>query len=277
MDTDAYLGTAAGKLILLNTANIEQTMPYFIQGQTLESFQKDWDGVIWLLRLITTAPPVQAGGGIVGRENMVGDKTISYLYLQGQRRVRRLPISCCDTPSSVTGGMSTFDETAVFTGAQAVELFNWKIVGKKEMYIPYNCNKYMDVPCTEAIMPHHLNPAAVRFELHRVWVVEADLKPDKRHQCPKQVYYLDEDTWEAVLSERYDANGQLWRCSYELPMVFPDVPAVFGLPWGGYDLQANVIFAVDNFNDKAEQFKVVNPPYPNRDFTSAALQGEGVR
>ena len=274
---DAVLVTAAGKTVQLNTSNAEQTMPVFIKGKTLEDYKKEWDGELWFLRLITTAPPVQAGGGIVARENLIGDKTISYLYLQGQRRVRRLPVSCCDVPSSPTGGMATFDETSVFTGASAVALHNWKIIGKKEMYIPYNCNKYNDTPLNKAIAGHHLNPEAVRYELHRVWVVEGTLKEGKRHQCPKQVYYLDEDTWMAVLGDRYDANGDLWKAQYNLPMLMPDIPAVCAMPWGLNDLQANVLISIDNYNDHDEQFRIQDPPYPNQTFTPAALQGESVR
>jgi hypothetical protein len=275
--TDALLGTAAGKLVHLNTSVADQTMPVFIEGKTLEDYKREWDGEFWFLRLINTAPPVQAGTAIAARENLVGEKTISYLYLQGQRRVRRLPISCCDVPSNPTGGMATFDETSVFTGALAMALHDWKIVGKKEMYIPYNCNKFNETPLYEAILPRHLNPEAVRYELHRVWVVEANLKPGKRHQCPKQVYYLDEDTWLAVLGDRYDANGDLWKAQYNLPMLMPDVPCVAAMPWGLNDLQANVLVAVDNYNDQSEQFRIQDPPYPNRTFTPAALQGESLR
>jgi hypothetical protein len=275
---DAVLGTAAGKIVQLNTSVADQTMPVFIKGKTLEDYKKEWDGEFWLLRLITTAPPVQAGGGIVARENLIGDKTISYLYLQGQRRVRRLPVSCCDVPSSPTGGMSTFDETHVFIGATAMALHNWKIIGKKEMYIPYNCNKYNEAELYKvATLSHHLNPEFVRYELHRVWVVEANLKEGKRHQCPRQVYYVDEDTWMAVLADRYDAKGELWRVQYNLPMLLPDVPAVVDLPWGLNDLQANVLVSIDNFNNSDEQYKIVDPPKPNQNYTPAALQGESVR
>jgi hypothetical protein len=274
---DGLLGTAAGKLVHLNTSVAKQTMPVFIEGKTLEDYKKEWDGEFWFLRLKNTAPPVQADTAIVARENLVGNKTISYLYLSGQRRVRRLPISCCDVPSSPTGGMSTFDETEVFTGALAMALHDWKIVGKKEIYIPYNCNKYNDFPLREAVTARHLNPEAVRYELHRVWVVEANLKEGKRHQHPRQVYYLDEDTWSAVLSDRYDANGALYRSGYQLLMVMPDVPCVANMPWGLYDLQANVLAAVNNYNEYDEQFVVQDPPYRNKEFTPTALQRESVR
>jgi hypothetical protein len=91
------------------------------------------------------------------------------------------------------------------------------------------------------------------------------------------VYYLDEDSWTAVLSDRYDANGDLWRCGYGLPMVLPDVPCVTAPTWGLNDLQANVLVAIDNYNDKDEQLRVVDPPLGNKEFTPAALQGESIR
>jgi hypothetical protein len=276
-ETDALLGTAAGKLVHLNTSDAFKMMPVFIEGKTLEDYENEWKGEFWFLRLTNTAPPVQADTAIIARENLRGDDTISYLYLSGQRRVRRLPISCCDVPSAPTAGMSTFDETGVFIGAMAMALHDWKLVGKKEMYIPYNCNGFNDVPLYEAITARHLSPEAVRYELHRVWVVEANLKDGKRHQCPRQVYYLDEDSWTAVLSDRYDANGDLWRCGYGLPMVLPDVPCVTAPPWGLNDLQANVLVAIDNYNDKDEQLRVVDPPLGNKEFTPAALQGESIR
>jgi hypothetical protein len=276
-ESDSYLGTAAGKLVHLASSVARQTMPIFIKGKTLEDYQKEWKGEFWLLRLKNIAPPVQADTAIVGRENLAGDDTVSYLYLSGQRRVRRLPISCCDVPSTGFGGMATFDETSVFTGAMAMALHDWKIVGKKEMYIPYNCNKYLDTPIKEAVLPRHLNPEVVRYELHRVWVVEANLKKGKRHQQPRQVYYLDEDTWMAIISDRYDAKGSLWRCGYTLPMVMPDVPCVNGLPFGVIDFQANVLVSVDNANDYPVQFPIQDPPFPNKDFTPTALQRESVR
>ena len=275
--TDALLGTSSGKLVVLNKVEAEQMMPYYIQGKTLEDYLKDWNGEFWMIRLITNAPPIRAGEGIVGRENLAGKRTRSWVYLTGQRRVRQLPVSCCDTPTPALAGVSFFDETECFSGSEALQRFDWKIVGKKEMYIPYNCNKNLEPrDVYKVVLPHHLNPDYVRWELHRVWVVEATLRKGQRHQCTRNLYYLDEDTWICVLSDRYDANGGLWRSGYELPMVMPDVPAVVSLPWGFYDLQSNTWAASNLYNAYDEQMKIM-PPYRDMVFTPAALQGEGVR
>lgn len=106
------------------------------------------------------------------------------MYLTGQRRVRKLPNSCCDTPHPTSAGIITFDEMETF--ATRLERFDWKLVGKKEMYIPYNSNRTL-VPTedSDVLGPKHLNPDTVRWELHRVWVVEAELQPGQRHTSPK--------------------------------------------------------------------------------------------
>jgi hypothetical protein len=191
--------------------------------------------------------------------------------------VRQLPVSCCDTPTPALAGISFFDETECFTGSGALQRFDWKIVGKKEMYIPYNCNKNLEPKdIYKVVLPRHLNPDYVRWELHRVWVIEATLRDGQRHQSPKSVYYVDEDAWITVLSDRYDANGQLWRSGYELPIVMPDVPAVVSLPWGFYDLLSNTWAASNLYNAYDEQMKIM-PPYKEMVFTPSALQSEGVR
>ena len=90
-----------------------------------------------------------------------------------------------------------YDDAAVFNGA--MDRFDFKLVGKKEMYVPYsNYRLIYDAKPADMTTPGHLNPDYVRWELHRVWVVEATLKPDKRHIYSKRVFYLDEDSWVAL-------------------------------------------------------------------------------
>jgi hypothetical protein len=274
---DAFIGAVTGKLVVLNEAEAKQMMPYYIQNSSLEDYQKNYKGEFWMIRLITNGPPIKTGEGIVGRENLVGNDTRSWVYMTAQRRVRQLPNSCCDTPTPATSGLTTFDETELFNGSGSLERFNWKIVGKKEMYIPYNCNKSMQPKDVyQVVSNRHLNPDYIRWELHRVWVVEATLKEGKRHQCPKQIYYIDEDTWGAVLADRYDASGALWRTGFDLMVVMPDLPGTIPLSWGYYDLTAGTWVASNFYNRYDEQFKIM-PPYKDMEFTSGALSGEGVR
>ncbi|MNE73673.1 hypothetical protein D3C80_1696970 [compost metagenome] len=91
------------------------------------------------------------------------------------------------------------------------------MLGKREIYIPYNNYKLQDpsVKYAQLLTPNHANPEFMRYELHRVWVVEGTLKPSARHIYGKRTMYLDEDTWSAALADNYDNRGQLWRTNLQ--------------------------------------------------------------
>jgi hypothetical protein len=270
-DVDQYLGTADGRMVLSTDGQAEQSMPYYFRDATPEKFSGDY----WLIRLINAGPPIRAGEAIVGRENVDDDKTQSWVYLTGQRRVRKLPNPCCDTPTPQTAGVMSFDELEVFQGR--LNRFDWKLIGKQEMYIPYNDNKIMQ-PAKDAtvLAKHHLNPDYVRWELHRVWVVEATLRQGQRHEAVRSRYYIDEDTWQAVLGDRWDARGQMWKTLWALPMVMPDIPAVANLNFGFYDLTSGAWYSANMYNEKSEQYKIT-APWPDRIFTGDSLAAEGIR
>ena len=138
------------------------------------------------------------------------DTARTWSYNPGTRRVRQAPEFGFDQPQG-PGGFRTVDDDRLFNGSG--ERYDWKIVGKKEIYIPYHNYKLVDptVKYADLLTPNHPNPEFIRFELHRVWVLEATLKSGFRHQYAKRVLYLDEDTWMAALADNYDAHGQLWR------------------------------------------------------------------
>ena len=120
-----------------------------------------------------------------------------------------------------------------------------------------------------------LNPDFVRFELHRVWVVEGTLKQGQRHVAPRVRVYLDEDTWVAAAGERWDAQGQLWKVTYNLLTVFPAAPGTIVAGYVSYDLIGGGYFgSVYLPRDKQVDLKA---PLPERMFTPEALSGEGVR
>lgn len=270
-DFRGYLGTASGQRVLSVEGLGDFQMPYYAEGQA-DKFGGDY----WLIRLVNSGPPVRAGEAITGRQNLDQDKTQVWVYLTGQRRVRKLPNACCDTPTPATSGVASFDEVDVLAGR--TDRFDWKIVGKQEMLIPYNSNR-LHVPTkdSDVLMAHHLNPDHVRWELHRVWVIESTLKPGQRHQAPKSRYYVDEDTWVAVLGDRWDANGQLWKTLWAHPVVMPDLPATTPQQqWGFNDLISGAWYASGVVNEKAVQYKSV-PRRPDSFFTGDALAGEGVR
>ena len=133
-----------------------------------------------------------------------------WVYMPGSRRVRRAPTVGYDTPDG-PGGLVTVDDALGFNGA--MDRYDWKLIGKKEMIIPYH-NYRFDSPQLNyqtLLIPGHANPAYMRYEKHRVWVVEADLKADKRHIYAKRRFYIDEDSWHIALLESYDGRGALWK------------------------------------------------------------------
>lgn len=271
-DIHGILVTADGKRVLTVDGAAEQQMPYYFK----EGSPEKWNGEYWLIRLINAGPPIRAGEAITGRENIESDKAQAWVYLTGQRRVRKLPNACCDTPTPASAGIMGFDDLEVWTGNR-MERFDWKLVGKKEIYIPYNSNRsWVPTKDTDLVGEHHLNPDWVRWELHRVWVVEATLAKGQRHQVHRSLYYVDEDSWWAVLGDRWDGAGRLWKVNWLLPMVAPDLPGVIEETHGFYDMVSNTWYANGVMNEKAEQWKIM-PRYPDRVFTPDAMAGEGVR
>jgi hypothetical protein len=246
-------------------------MPYYVRDGA-DKFK----GEYLFSRIVNAGPPVRAGEALLGRFQLDETQSQAWVYLTGQRRVRKLPNACCDTPSPATAGVMSFDEINVLLGR--VDRFDFKIIGKQEMLIPYNSNRlYTPAKDADVLMPHHLNPDHVRWELHRVWVVEANLRAGQRHSAPRSRYYLDEDTWIAVLGDRWDGKGQLWKTLWQHPVAMPDIPATASQQESGFnELISGAWYTTGDYNERASQMKVV-PLAKDAVFTPDALAGEGVR
>jgi len=269
-DIHSVLVTADGKTVMTVDGVGDQAMPYYYKDGA-----DKFNGAYWMVRLVNAGPPIRAGEAILGRVNVDGDNDQSYVYLAGQRRTRKLPNACCDTPTPAAAGVMSFDEIEVFSGR--LDRFDWKLIGKKEMLIPYNTNRSLKpTKDTDLVSGNHLNPDHVRWELHRVWVVEANLKPGQRHLAPKSVYYIDEDSWNAVLGDRWDAKGQLWKTVWALPVLMPDVPGVIEQSFSFYDLVSGAWFASNLVNEKSAHYKLM-PRYSDATFTPESLAGSGLR
>ncbi|MGH8454653.1 MAG: DUF1329 domain-containing protein [Nevskiales bacterium] len=145
----------------------------------------------------------RAGAGDEGRQ--------AWLYAPALKRIRRAPTVCCDNPYEGTDGHQFYDQVDMYNGI--LDRFTWKIVGKKDLYIPNNSNKISgpSVKYADMAKPRHFNQDLPRYELHRVWVVEANLRPGTSHTFAKRTFYLDEDGWQVALIDNYDANGDLYQ------------------------------------------------------------------
>jgi len=268
-DLSTYVVAANHRPVLATAGTVEWQDPYYDQNGTLTSF----NGNHWAIKLTTTGPPFRAGEKTLGIDSAETGVQV-WQYLVGQRRVRRAPNVQYDTPSFVTSGFSFIDETRLFTGN--LDRYEWKLVGKKEMFVPYNTQRFHTKKVDQVLGPLHLNPDHMRWELHRVWVVEAILASGKRHAMPKRRFYLDEDTWNALLSDGWDAKGQLWHVGQVIPLLAPELPGTIVLPYVIYDLLKGGYTASDLFNEQQRQYQAVMQ-WPESDFTPAALAAEGIR
>jgi hypothetical protein len=235
-----------------------------------------FDGYYALGKFAVTEPGSKAGEAILAHDGLNASHPRGlWQYLVGQRRVRKAPSVGYDTPDSVTSGIGLFDEAFNLFGP--IDKHELKLIGKKELYIPYNNNRAALAKVDDLVKPNALNPSLVRWELHRVWEVEATLAAGKRHVAAKRKYYIDEDTWQIILFDGWDAKGELWRTNFTLTLTAPDIPAVLGnMFWGGYDLNTGAYYLNMATNELPVQAKVL--PTVQRSFFSAEeLANESTR
>jgi hypothetical protein len=157
-----------------------------------------------------TEPAALAGQGITQRFYFSKD-TDSFYYFTGQRRVRRLPAYSYDAPLIGYENQYPADSPFVFYGNP--DRFDWKLVGKKEVYVPYDnlAMQGFDTKLADVTGSNAINASARRYELHRVWEIEGTVKAGVRHSTPKKSLYIDEDSWLVVVGDDYDAQGKLWK------------------------------------------------------------------
>lgn len=64
------------------------------------------------------------------------------------------------------------------------------------------------------LTPGHENPDFVRWELRRAWVLDGRLRQKYRHLYPHRTLYIDEDSYQATMSEAFDAKDGIWRFNW---------------------------------------------------------------
>ena len=101
--------------------------------------------VLTFFKQSVTAPARLAGNVLLVHETLdqVKEPRLAWIYNAGQRRVRRAPQVAYDGPGTAADGLRTSDNFDMFSGAP--DRYDWKLVGKQEMYIPYNSYK-LDSP-----------------------------------------------------------------------------------------------------------------------------------
>ena len=153
--------------------------------------------------------------------------------------------------------------------------YEWQLLGKREMLVPYNSYAVhkQGIAYGEILPAKHINPELLRYELHRVWVVEANLRTGFSHPYGKRRFYLDEDSWQILAVDLYDRSGNLIGLQEAHPISYYDVPMFGSTLETVYDLKGGRYFVdgLDN-NEKMYDFNARLSP---RDFTPQALRREG--
>jgi hypothetical protein len=223
------------------------------------------------------APARLAGGILLVHETLDQNKEHrkAWIYNPGQRRVRRAPNVAFDNPGTAADGQRTTDQFDIFNGSP--ERYDWTLVGRKEIYVPYNNYRLQspELRFKDIIRPRHINQEYPRYELHRVWMVDAKLKQGTRHIYKRRTFYVDEDSWQVLVVDQYDNRDKLWRVSEGFAMNYYDVPNLWTSLEVHTDLQNGRYLVVGLTNEY--------PPYnfdvhfSPKDFTPAALRRAGRR
>ncbi|WP_419708610.1 DUF1329 domain-containing protein [Pseudomonas sp. NFX224] len=259
------------------------SLVYFQDQFVFRDKMKDYDpanpgNILFYFKQKVTAPARLAGGVLLVHETLdqVKEPRSAWVYNAGQRRVRRAPQVSYDGPGTAADGLRTSDNLDMYNGAP--DRYDWKLEGKKEMYIASDAYKLDDpkLKYADIIKAGHINQDLARYELRRVWHVVATLKEGQRHIYAKRDFYIDEDTWQAAVIDHYDGRGQLWRVAEAHAENYYDKQ----VPWYAlealYDLQSGRYLALGMKNEEKSAYDF-GFTATTSDFTPAALRQDGVR
>jgi hypothetical protein len=267
--------TRSGDFTLVKFAD-EFYSTYSEEGATVEGL----DNVIIYFKQRVVEPARLAGEVLLVHEtlNQSLEHRRAWVYNPGQRRVRRAPNVAFDNPRTGSDGLMTSDQFDMYNGSP--ERYTWELVGKREIFVPYNSYKLhsKDVKYKDILKPLHINPDLARYELHRVWVVDAKLKEGTRHLYKRRTFYLDEDSWQAIEVDLYDNRDQLWRVSEGHVINYYDVPNLWTTVEGHYDLQSGRYLAIGLNNEESKTYDfAAGASLTLDDFSIGSLRQEGTR
>lgn len=234
--------------------------------------------VLFYFKQDVLSPARLAGNVLLVHETIdqVKEPRKAWVYNAGQRRVRLAPQVSYDGPGTAADGLRTADNLDMFNGAP--DRYDWELVGKRELYVPYNSYKLKDpdLKYRDIVKAGHINQDLARYELHRVWEVKATLQEGKRHIYAQRTFFIDEDTWQAVVIDHYDGRGALWRVAEAHSLMYYDQL----VPWYAievlYDLNSGRYLALGLDNEEPSSYEF-GFERSQDDYTPAALRRSGVR
>jgi hypothetical protein len=243
--------------------------PYAARGEA--AYREKHPNTLLAFKTRTVQPALLSGSGslVIEPIDQTREPRKSWSYLRNLRRVVRDPTIGYDFSARGSDGLRTVDDFELFNGPP--DRFEWKLLGKKELYIPYNAYRLHadDLGPDDVLGRSHIEPALARYELHRVWVVEATLKPGMQHVYSRRVFYVDEDSWQIAVADCWDRQGQLWRVNEAHALNYYEVPVLWSTLEVFYDLRERRYLANGIDNDRnMYRFSEGGDP---REFTPTAL------
>ena len=280
-----YRGGSVTRLVTQATpqTNGSYSLVYFRDQFVFRDKMKDFDpknpgNVLFYFKQQVTAPARLAGGVLLVHETLdqVKEPRSAWVYNAGQRRVRRAPQVSYDGPGTAADGLRTSDNLDMYNGAP--DRYDWKLEGKKEIYIASNSYKVDDpkLKYADIIKAGHINQDLTRYELHRVWEVVGTVKPSERHIYAKRHMYIDEDSWQVALVDHYDGRGQLWRVAEGHAQFYYNAQVPAYTLEALYDIIAGRYIALGMKNEEKHSFEF-GFAAKAADYTPAALRAAGVR
>ncbi|MDX5299095.1 MAG: DUF1329 domain-containing protein, partial [Gammaproteobacteria bacterium] len=199
----------------------------------------------------------------------------AWRYESGERRLRRTPNLAYETDLPNSESQRSVDQKDLYNGAP--NQYDWTLQGKRELYVPYNAYRLhsKDRQYGDIVKANHINQDHTRYELHRMWVVEGNLRTGMPHIYKKRRFYVDEDSWHILLTEEFDTKDQLWRVSEAHPIVYYSVPALWTTLETTYDLR-NKRYFVDGLDNQEPPYNF-SPNFNASDFTTSSARREARR
>lgn len=242
-----YLVDSSGAVTELGTIGFTWATPYYDQNAS------SLPGNFWRYYTVRYYTPASEAGTLLLFQfplDFTKSDDVTWFYSPGTRRVRLAPEYKYDTPAASYGGAIDYDEIALFYGR--MNKFTFNLIGEKEMIVPYNDYKMSQTTESAMLGTHFINPDIIRWERHRVWIVDATLKAGERHAYSRWTFYIDEDSWQIVASESYDHSGSIYRVGFAYPFytytqgaaaTFPDDYGFYDMSKGNYE--ASNVYAED--------------------------------
>ncbi|GAC1624479.1 MAG: DUF1329 domain-containing protein [Nevskia sp.] len=141
-----------------------------------------------------------------------------------------------DTPVIGSNGLLDEDQREGYAGA--ADRYRWKRLGTREIYVPYNAYRLHAAGTAggDVLAARHPDPARLRYELHRVQVLDARLKPNLPGAWPRRTFYVDEDSSQILLVDLYGRDDRIQQVqevhtlmAYDRSLLLPVVDAVYDL------------------------------------------------